>query len=129
MKAWVFILSVLGSIGTFFLLKESNLINILGFGMTLLICFSIFMVNLFVGKIAEVVRKTCAPDVIYYNRSSELVKAKIYWNFGIHVVPIFLVSFYGVAVLGKFNWWQLLLVIILVSIFNFMIDTIIESKE
>ncbi|MGL5902275.1 MAG: hypothetical protein ACRCZO_06260, partial [Cetobacterium sp.] len=70
MKAWVFILSVLGSIGTFFLLKESNLINILGFGMTLLICFSIFMVNLFVGKIAEVVRKTCAPDVIYYNRSS-----------------------------------------------------------
>lgn len=129
MKTWIFILSVLGAIGTFLLIKNDRVFEFFGLGYTLLISFTIFIVNLLVGSIVEIFRKVCIPNTIYYNRSSDLVKARIFWSFGIHIMPIILVSFYGIFILGHLNWWQLLLVIVLGSILNFVVDTMDKTEK
>lgn len=129
MKIWISILSLLGSMGTFLLIKNSQLLGVIGIRISVLICIAIFMTNLLVGKIAEIIKKTCVPDIVYYNRSFDLIKIRFFWSFGIHMTPIFLVSFYGIGVLGQLNWWQLLFVIILTSVLNFVIDTMDKTEN
>ncbi|MGL5152147.1 MAG: hypothetical protein ACRC7N_16455 [Clostridium sp.] len=107
MGIWIFVLSLIGAVVAFIQNDTSTI------GMAIYIAITILFINIAMGNIAEVIRRTCSPDTVYYNRTSELIQTKIFWSVGIHVGAVFLGTIFGLGILVRFNWWQILLVLIL----------------
>lgn len=107
MGIWIFVLSLIGAVLAFIQNDISTT------GMAIYIAITILLINIAMGNIAEVIRRTCSPDTVYYNKTSELIKTRIFWSVGIHVGAVFLGTFFGLGILVRFNWWQILVVLIL----------------
>lgn len=109
MKSYRIILSVIGAMWP--------LVGIMSPRNSLLICIlssvAILFLNIISNSIAGFIKQTCSPDTIYYNNTTELIKTKIFWSWGIYVIATILTSFVAVSYLLESKWWVILIIILI----------------
>lgn len=125
MGMWIFILSFIGAICA--LIETRN--NGASIGISIYIAIIIFIINIAAGNVAEIIRKTCSPDTVYYNKASQLISARIYWSVGIHIGAVLIGTYIGIGILFSCNWWQSLIVLVVAVIITLVSRVIVESMD
>lgn len=95
---------------------------------SILISIIIFISNLITYDISDFIKKNFAPDTIYYSQTSDLVKTRVFWSWGIYVLSTIITAGIALETLPYYKWWKICLILIGVSILIFAIESSKNSK-
>lgn len=98
-------------------------------GVLFLTCFAVCFINLATSNVTEIIRVRCAPDTIFYTRTSSLIITKLYWKGGIHLITLFFSNAIGFITISGLKWWQSSIVIILALIIIAFTSSINDNEK